>query len=76
MHPWQRPLKKLAVELRSRYPRKDSQGNAPLFPPEGEVALMFLTAYLDVSDVVFMDMLDVINLKERPLNICTDYPTC
>lgn len=37
------PLKEMARELASHFPRKHPQGNTPMFPPEGEVALIFLT---------------------------------
>ena len=36
------PLKEMAEELASHFPKKHPQGNKPLFPPEGELALMFL----------------------------------
>ena len=39
------PLKEMAEELASHFPKKHPQGNTPMFPPEGEVALMFLKSY-------------------------------
>ncbi|MGM9844756.1 MAG: hypothetical protein ACI30K_00795, partial [Muribaculaceae bacterium] len=36
----QLPLKELAEKIRSHTPKKHPQGNSPMFPPEGEVALM------------------------------------
>lgn len=54
----QLPLKDLARVLQSRLPRKGPQGNTPLFPPEGEVALMFLKPYLGVSDDVLLEQLN------------------
>lgn len=36
------PLKEMAEELASHFPKKHPQGNRPMFPPEGEIALMFL----------------------------------
>ena len=35
-------LKELAEKIRTHFPKKHPQGNSPLFPPEGEVALMFI----------------------------------
>ena len=54
----QLPLKELAEEFRSRFPRKGPQGNTPLFPPEGEVALMFLKPYLGLSDDGLIEQLN------------------
>ena len=54
----QLPLKELAEEFRSRIPRKGPQGNTPLFPPEGEVALMFLKPYLGLSDDGLVEQLN------------------
>ena len=36
------PLKEMARELAAHFPKKHPQGNTTMFPPEGEVALMFL----------------------------------
>ncbi len=38
-------LKELAEKIRSHFPKTHPQGNTPMFPPEGEVALMFLKPY-------------------------------
>ena len=46
----QLPLSELAAKLYSHSTRKHPQGNKPLFPPEGEIALMFLKPYLGLSD--------------------------
>ena len=46
----QLPLKELAEKLADVFPREHPQGKKHLFPPEGEVALMFLKAYTDLSD--------------------------
>ena len=46
----QLPLRELAAKLYSHSRRKHPQGNKPVFPPEGEVALMFLKSYLGLSD--------------------------
>ena len=35
----QLPLKEMAEKIRSHFHKKHHQGNTPLFPPEGEVAL-------------------------------------
>ena len=35
----QLPLKELAEKIRSHFPKTHPQGNTPMFPPEGEVAL-------------------------------------
>ncbi len=42
----QLPLKELA----DVFPKEHPQGKKHLFPPEGEVALMFLKAYIGLSD--------------------------
>lgn len=39
------PLKEMADELFSHFTKKHPQGNKPMFPPEGEIALMFLKSY-------------------------------
>lgn len=46
----QLPLKELAEKLYSHSRRNHPQGNKPMFPPEGEVALMLLKPYLGLSD--------------------------
>ena len=46
----QLPLKELAEKLVDAFPKAHPQGKKHLFPPEGEVALMFLKAYTGLSD--------------------------
>ena len=52
------PLKEMAEELASHFPKKHPQGNKPIFPPEGEVALMFLKPYTGLSDDGLVEMLN------------------
>ena len=52
------PLKEMAEELASHFPKKHPQGNTPMFPPEGEVALMFLKPYTGLSDDGLVEMLN------------------
>lgn len=52
------PLKEMAEELASHFPKKHPQGNKPGFPPEGEVALMFLKPYTGLSDDGLVEMLN------------------
>ena len=52
------PLKEMADELASHFPKKNPQGNSPMFPPEGEVALMFLKPYTGLSDDGLVEMLN------------------
>ena len=54
----QLPLKELAEKIRLHSPKKHHQGNTPLFPPEGEVALMFLKSYTGQSDDGLIEMLN------------------
>lgn len=54
----QLPLKELAEKIRSHFPRTHPQGNTPLFPPEGEVALMFLKPYTGQSDDGLVELLN------------------
>lgn len=54
----QLPLKELAAKLAAVFPKKHPQGNKPLFPPEGEVALMFLKSYTGLSDDGLIEMLN------------------
>lgn len=54
----QLPLKELAVAISSKIPAKKPQGNKPMFPPEGEVALMFLKPYTGLSDDGLVEMLN------------------
>lgn len=52
------PLKEMAIELASHSSRRHPQGNKPMFPPEGEVALMFLKPYTRLSDDGLIEMLN------------------
>lgn len=52
------PLKEMAEELTSHLPKKHPQGNRPMFPPEGEIALMFLKPYTRLSDDGLIEMLN------------------
>ena len=52
------PIKELAEKIRSHYPRKHPQGNSPMFPPEGEIALMFLKSYTGQSDYGLIELLN------------------
>lgn len=52
------PLKEMADELASHFPKKHSRGNTPMFPPDGEVALMFLKSYTGLSDDGLIEMLN------------------
>ena len=52
------PLKEMAEELASHFPKKHPQGNRPTFPPEGEIALMFLKPYTGLSDNGLIEMLN------------------
>lgn len=52
------PLKEMAKEFASHFPKKNPQGNTPMFPPEGEVALMFLKPYTGLSDDGLIEMLN------------------
>lgn len=52
------PLKEMAEELASHFPKKHPQGNTPMFPPEGEIALMFLKPYTGLSDDGLIEMLN------------------
>lgn len=54
----QLPLKELADKIRSHFPQKHPRGNKPMFPPEGEVALMFLKSYTCQSDDGLIEMLN------------------
>ncbi len=45
------PIEDMAREFQRRSPKKGPQGRKPVFPIEGEIALMFLKAYMDgISD--------------------------
>lgn len=52
------PLKEMAREIYSRMPQRKPQGNKPNFPPEGEIALMFLKPYTGLSDDGLVEMLN------------------
>ena len=54
----QLPLKEIAEKIRSHFHKTHHQGNTPLFPPEGEVALMFLKSYTGQSDDGLIEMLN------------------
>ena len=53
----QLPLKEMAEKIRSHFHKTHPQGNTPLFPPEGEVALMFLKTCTEQSDDGLIEML-------------------
>lgn len=48
----------MADKIAFHFPRKKPQGNKPMFPPEGEVALMFLKSYTGLSDDRLVEMLN------------------
>ena len=52
------PLKAMAKEIYSRMPERKPQGNKHNFPPEGEIALMFLKPYTGLSDDELIEMLN------------------
>lgn len=52
------PLKEMADELATHFPKKHPRGNTPMFPPDGEVALMFLKPYTGLSDDGLIEMLN------------------
>ena len=52
------PLKEMAEQVASAFPKKHPQGNTPMFPPEGEIALMFLKSYTGQSDDGLVEMLN------------------
>ena len=54
----QLPLKELSEKIRSHFPKTHPQGNTPMFPPEGEVAMMFLKSYTGQSDDGLIEMLN------------------
>ncbi|MDE6716708.1 MAG: transposase [Muribaculaceae bacterium] len=54
----QLPLKEMSEEIRRHMPRRNPQGNKPMFPPEGEIALMFLKPYTGLSDDGLVEMLN------------------
>ena len=52
------PLTELASAIAGKMPTKKPQGNKPLFPLEGEIALMFLKPYTGLSDDGLIEMLN------------------
>lgn len=54
----QLPLKELAEKIRGLMPVKNPQGKKPMFPLEGEIALMFLKPYTGMSDDGLVEMLN------------------
>ena len=54
----QLPLKEMAGKIQSHFHRKGPQGNRPMFPPEGEVGLMYLKSYTALSDDGLIEMLN------------------
>lgn len=54
----QLPLKELAEKLAGVFPKERPQGKKHLFPPEDEVALIFLKAYTGLSDDGLIELLN------------------
>ena len=54
----QLPLKELAEKLAGVFPKEHPQGKKHLFPPEDEVALIFLKAYTGLSDDGLIELLN------------------
>ena len=52
------PLKEMEEELAWHFPKKHPQGNKPMFPREGEIALMFLKPYTGLSDDGLIELLN------------------
>lgn len=52
------PLKEMALEMASHFPGKHPQGRKSMFPPEGEIALMFLKPYTGLSDDGLIELLN------------------
>ena len=48
----------MAGKIQSHFHRKGPQGYKPMFPPEGEVGLMFLKSYTALSDDGLVEMLN------------------
>lgn len=67
----QLPLKEMAAELSSHFPKRHPQGNRPMFPREGEIALMFLKSYTGLSDDGLVEMLNGNILNSRTV-ICME----
>ena len=54
----QLPLSEIASAISNRFPRRNAQGKKPMFPLEGEIALMFLKSYTGLSDEGLIEMLN------------------
>lgn len=54
----QLPLREIGEWFLEHLPKKNPQGNKPMFPIEGEVALMFLKSYTGASDNLLVEMLN------------------
>lgn len=52
------PLCEMASEIAARFPKRNPQGQKSMFPPEGEIALMFLKSYTGLSDDGLIEMLN------------------
>lgn len=52
------PLKEIAESIRAKMPPRNPQGRKTIFPPEGEVGLMFLKPYTGLSDDRLIEMLN------------------
>lgn len=52
------PLKEMAAAIAKKMPAKKPQGNKPMFPLEGEIALMFLKPYTGMSDKDLIQMMN------------------
>lgn len=52
------PLKEISDAIAARMPIRKPQGNKPMFPPEGEIALMFLKPYTGLSDYGLIEILN------------------
>jgi hypothetical protein len=52
------PLSEMTSSLASRFPKRNPQGKRTMFPPEGEIALMFLKSYTGLSDNGLIEMLN------------------
>lgn len=48
----------MADSIRAKLPLRSPQGNKPMFPPEGEIALMLLNTYTGMSDDALVEMLN------------------
>ena len=52
------PLSEIASSLASCFPKRNPQGEKPMFPPEGEIALMFLKSCTGLSDDSLIELLN------------------